>query len=202
MCDWRDALDVLLDDGNEYVTGGYIWMARADYLRTLPPCSDRNRGGACDWPEDRGRDPWGAGRRYQESYGRMCPECGSGSTDIAPQLMPMTPAGGAFRIGCPAEAHEAKELLERLGPAEPCGGCGGATAHIRATYRIPDELWEAVAGGDEFLCFGCLKMRLGRPLRVSDFPRCPENRRARLLVAGGWMDEPPQRGMFPSEAET
>jgi hypothetical protein len=64
----------------------------------------------------------------------------------------------------------------------PCTNCGRDDAdeldgHPAAEVRPADHI-----------CLVCLQTRLGRPLRISDFPRCPENLRTRLRVASGHTD--------------
>ena len=51
-------------------------------------------------------------------------------------------------------------------------------------YMLHDALWDSL-GVDGELCFGCLEIRLARPLGVDDLKLCPatvENPRARKMI--------------------
>ncbi len=58
----------------------------------------------------------------------------------------------------------------------PCRDCGVNTFEISEYYMVHDELWPTVLGGREFLCLGCLEVRLNRRLTTEDFPDAPVNR--------------------------
>ncbi len=40
---------------------------------------------------------------------------------------------------------------------------------------VVPAVWEAVRGGDGYLCIGCVVARLGRPLNRADFTSAPVN---------------------------
>ena len=64
----------------------------------------------------------------------------------------------------------------------PCRDCGINTANINGQwefYMVTDEVWQAAVGtpaaivtDGDFLCIGCLEMRLGTP---GDFTDCLAN---------------------------
>jgi hypothetical protein len=75
-------------------------------------------------------------------------------------------------------------LMEPAPPGRPpCTNCGCDRADENDGHPA-DEVWPA----ESHICLICLQTRLGRPLRASDFARCPENRRTRLRVASGHTD--------------
>jgi hypothetical protein len=89
--------------------------------------------------------------------------------------------------------------MTRTPPAAPCMDCGTDTTPCRDPrgcphhkrhrckhnsplpwewYMIEDHLWAQLVGPNApgYLCIGCLKQRLGRPLTRDDFADRPINR--------------------------
>lgn len=42
-------------------------------------------------------------------------------------------------------------------------------------YMLQHKLWDEISGGLNFLCLKCVEQRLGRPLKLKDFLKCPVN---------------------------
>jgi hypothetical protein len=71
----------------------------------------------------------------------------------------------------------------------PCVDCGAGTVLSKRgcneDYMVHDEVWEAAGmppstimaygGNGDFLCVGCLEVRLGRRLTPADFTKVPIN---------------------------
>jgi hypothetical protein len=76
---------------------------------------------------------------------------------------------------------------ERVAAACPCHDCGLDTAAADEFYMLGHSLWRGVASGVDFLCVGCVELRLGRRLVRDDFSDVPLNwladvRRSRRLT--------------------
>jgi hypothetical protein len=57
-----------------------------------------------------------------------------------------------------------------------CADCGLDTLASGEFYMLRDAVWlEANPEGVDYLCFGCVRRRLGRELRQSDFAPAPFN---------------------------
>jgi hypothetical protein len=54
---------------------------------------------------------------------------------------------------------------------EDCCDCGIPYE----VYMVADRVWDQAAGGDRWLCVGCLEDRLGRELEPADFTPLPVN---------------------------
>jgi hypothetical protein len=75
--------------------------------------------------------------------------------------------------------YKAGEFLGDLGGSllrAYCADCGLGTLASGEFYMLRDAVWlDANLEGADYLCFGCVRTRLGRELRQSDFTTAPLN---------------------------
>ena len=93
-------------------------------------------------------------------------------------MIPGEPAG----LTCDSVRGVCREAMKgkkkSAGCSVNCKDCGVDTQDIGEWYMVKDEVWAAVwpkRSKREFLCIGCLEIRLGRRLTSDDFTDAPIN---------------------------
>jgi hypothetical protein len=77
-----------------------------------------------------------------------------------------------------------------------CADCRLCTITAHEWYMVRDELWDRVAG-DNFLCVGCLEVRLERELTAEDFTDAPVNDPVKTVMWPRLLDRLPHYAALP-----